>query len=529
VFEVAPPEELLFSLSADGKRRYMHPVVRKGHYWQIRRVLGYALIVLFFILPLIPVGGHPAVFFDLASRRTHLFGTTFHPTENLVLLSFGFGVVVTVFFVGSTFGRVWCGFGCPQTVYLEFLFRPIEALVEGGPTNQRRINNGPWSAEKIRVKGLKWVVFGAVALLMATNFIAYFTSWAALGPGLLHDTSQWTGTLFAIAAVTVLIAFDFGWFRDQMCTIACPYGRLQNVLSDKNTLLVAYDSARGEPRTRARELLPGAGACVDCNACVSACPTGVDIRRGLQVECIGTAQCVDACDEVMRKLGRPTGLIKFTSESEQQGGARRLWRPRNITYLALMIVAWSTFGTLVFTRADAFVEVVRGGREPYRMLNSGEVANQQRIRITNQLQEPQHFSVEIVSPADISLVVSESPIVVAGEHVVTVNAVTTVPRAKFIDGQAKVRYRVTSDRGFSEDIDFLLLGPFDTLGGDEGLASAVRLSLADLHRRSSDALGGRVQRAGLCRHAARCAAAHRGLLRSRPGVGRQRSGRGREP
>lgn len=467
IFQIAPPEELLYSISADGKRRFMHPVVRKGHYWRIRRAIGYALIGLFFALPLIPIGGTPAVLLDIATRQFHVFGTTFHPTDNLLLAAFGFGVVVTVFFVGSTFGRIWCGFGCPQTVYLEFLFRPLEAFIEGGPTNQRHLNKAPWSARKIAIKGAKWAVFAAIALAMATTFVAYFTGWKALAPGLLHDPAHWTGALFTIAFVSALIVFDFGWFRDQMCTIACPYGRLQNVLSDKDTLLVAYDTARGEPRTRARELAPGMGACIDCGACVSACPTGVDIRRGFQVECIGTAQCVDACDEVMRKLGRPTGLITFTSEREQQGGLRHLWRPRNLVYLGLMTLAWGTFGTLVFTRADALVEVVRGGREPYRLLNSGEVANQQRIRFTNQRDTRQHFTVTVVSPSDATLVLSESPVAVDAAKVTTVNAVTTVPRSRFQNGQATVRYRVTSDGGFDTEMDFLLLGPFGAENHDE--------------------------------------------------------------
>jgi cytochrome c oxidase accessory protein FixG len=467
VFEIAPPEELLYNISADGSRKFMHPVVRKGRYWHIRRRIAYALMVLFFALPLIPIGGHPAVQLDLTTVRFHLFGTTFHPTDNLLLAAFGFGVVVTVFFVGSTFGRVWCGFGCPQTVYLEFLFRPIEAFIEGGPTNQRRLNKEPWSARKLAIKAAKWGTFTLVALAMATTFVAYFTGWAALAPGLLHEPAKWTGALFTMAAVTGLIVFDFGWFRDQMCTIACPYGRLQNVLSDKDTLLVAYDTGRGEPRTRSRELLAGAGACIDCGACVAACPTGVDIRRGLQVECIGTAQCVDACDEVMVKLGRPTGLITFTSENEQRGKARHLVRPRNLVYLAMMLAAWSTLGALVFTRADAVVEVVRGGREPYRLLNSGAVANQQRMRFTNQLAGIQRFEVSVLSPADATLVVSESPIVVAAEKVVTVNAVTTVPQSRFHDGQATVRYLVTSDGGFRKEIEFLLLGPYDAQGRDK--------------------------------------------------------------
>ncbi len=466
VFDVAPAEELLFSITQDGKRRFMHPVVRKGHYWKIRRAIAWALVVLFYALPLIPVGGAPAVQFDLSTRLTHLFGATFRPTDNLVLAAFGFGVVVTVFFVGSTFGRIWCGFGCPQTIYLEFLFRPIEAWIEGGPTNQRHLNKQPLSLRKAAIKTGKWALWLVLAVSMAATFVAYFTGWAPLVHGLATEPSAWTAALFTMAALTGLILFDFGWFRDQMCTIACPYGRLQNALADKDTILVAYDTTRGEPRMAPKFALAGvrAGDCIDCGACVSVCPTGVDIRRGLQVECIGTAQCVDACDDVMRKLGRPTGLIKFTSERQQQGGAHRLWRPRNLAYLAMMAVAWSTFGTLVFTRADAQVEIVRGGREPYRMLTTGEVANQQRIRFTNQLDQAQRFDVVIADASGAALVLSASPVMVAPQSVVTVNAVTTVPRALFADGQATVRYLITSDHGFRQELDFLLLGPFGSGG-----------------------------------------------------------------
>jgi cytochrome c oxidase accessory protein FixG len=466
LFDVAPPEELLYSLSADGSRRHMHPVLRKGHYWRIRRGIAVALVLLFFALPWIPVAGYPAVFLDLASRRFHLFGTTFHPTDNLLLAAFGFGVIVTVFFVGSTFGRMWCGFACPQTVYLEFLFRPIETFIEGGATRQRALAKAPWDVRKVAIKAAKWSAWTALALAMASTFVAYFTGWQALLQGLATEPAAWTGALFVVAALTTLILFDFGWFRDQMCTIACPYGRLQNVIADQDTIVVAYDERLGEPRAAPKFRLPGvdAGECLDCGACVTACPTGTDIRRGLQVECIGTGQCVDACDEVMRKRGRPKGLIQFTSQRELSGGQRRIWRPRNLVYLALMTVAWSTLAVLVATREDALVEVVRGGREPYRLLTTGDVANQQRMRFTNQLDEPQHFDVIVLSPAAASLVLSQSPVVVAPEQVTTINAVTTVPRSVYVDGQVRVRYLVTSDKGFRKEVDFILLGPYSASG-----------------------------------------------------------------
>ncbi|MDO8835626.1 MAG: cytochrome c oxidase accessory protein CcoG [Vicinamibacterales bacterium] len=467
IFEAAPEEDLLYSLSADGKRKFMHPTVRKGRYWKVRRFLAYGLFALFVALPLIKVGGHPALQFDIAARHSHVFGGTFYPTDNLILVAFGFGIIVTVFFVGSTFGRMWCGFACPQTVYLEFLFRPIEAWLEGGPVNQKRLNLAPWHARKFAIKAAKWSIWSVVALVMSSTFVAYFTGWGPLVHGLATEPRAWTGALAVIGFVAGAIVFDFGWFRDQMCTIACPYGRLQSVLADQDTILVAYDEPRGDPKVRLVDRGPGvlAGDCIACKRCVSACPTGTDIRRGLQSECIGTAQCVDACEEVMLQQGKPIGLIKFTSDREQKGGTRHLWRLRNFAYLGLMAVAWGTLAFLLVTRADALVEFRRGGREPYRLLPTGEVANQQRVRLTNQRPVTQRFTIELLSPPGATLILSESPITVQPDSLVTINAVATVPRNIFKDGQAEVRYRVRSDIGFDTEISFVLLGPYGPSGG----------------------------------------------------------------
>jgi cytochrome c oxidase accessory protein FixG len=361
---------------------------------------------------------------------------------------------------------MWCGYSCPQTVWLEFFFRPIEAFLEGGPLKQRKFSEAPWTARKAGITAAKWAIWTGIALAMSATFVAYFVGWGPLARGLATEPPEWTGALFAIAFLTSAIVFDFGWFRDQMCTIACPYGRLQNVLSDQDTILVAYDEKRGDPKVKLKDRREAvrAGDCIDCSACVNACPTGTDIRRGLQPECIGTAQCIDACAEVMIAQRKPIGLIRYMTEREQEGGVRHVWRPRTVVYLALLAVAWGTLGFLVLTRSDALVEVRRGGRETYRLLPTGDVANQQRVRFTNQLGETQRFTIEVVSPKTASLVVSDSPVVVGPDQVVTVNIVTTVPQSVFVDGQAPVRYVVRSDRGFEKEVTFLLLGPYSSGG-----------------------------------------------------------------
>jgi cytochrome c oxidase accessory protein FixG len=463
VFEVAPEEDLLYSLGPDGKRRFMHPQVHRGRTWKQRLVLAWGLVLLFFALPLVRVGGHPAVHLDLATRQFHVLGATFHPTDNLLLAALGIGVIITVFFVGSTFGRLWCGYACPQTVYMEFVFRPIETWLEGGPGKQVRLDLAPWGARKAAIKAAKWLLFALVALAMSTTFVAYFAGWDRLVHEVLPRPLESTGTLLVIGMVSVAVLFDFGWFRDQMCSLACPYGRLQNVMADPDTILVAYDEKRGEPRGRQKERNEAGtpfGDCIDCRLCVTTCPTGVDIRRGLQLECIGCAQCIDACDKVMVRTGRAPGLIRNTSERELAGGGRRFWRPRVLVYLVLLGLAWGTLAAMVLTRESAQVEILRGGREPYRLLPGAEVANQQRIRITNQADEVQTFTIEVVAPKEAKLVLSDSPVRVDPAEVVTVNAVTTTPAAAFSGGQAKCVYRIASDRGFRKEVEFLLLGPF---------------------------------------------------------------------
>jgi cytochrome c oxidase accessory protein FixG len=426
-------------------------------------VFAWALVAVFFALPLARVGGRPAVHLDIATRQFHVLGTTFHPTDNLLLAALGVAVIITVFFVGSTLGRLWCGYACPQTVYMEFVFRPIEMWLEGRPVQQVRLNLAPWGPRKLAVKAAKWALFALVALLIAATFVAYFVSWDRLVGGVLARPLQHTGTVFVVTFVAAAILFDFGWFRDQMCTLACPYGRLQNVMADPHTVLVAYDEKRGEPRATQKQRHDRGGEhgdCIDCRLCVTTCPTGVDIRRGLQLECIGCAQCIDACDMVMIRTGRAPGLVRNTTEHELAGGARRFWRPRVLVYLALLALAWGTLAGMVIAREDALVEILRGGREPYRLLPHGEVANQQRIRITNQASEAQSFTIEMLHPPEAKLVLSEAPLRVEPAELGTVNTVVTTPSGLFANGQAKVRYLVTSDRGFRKEIEFLLLGPF---------------------------------------------------------------------
>jgi cytochrome c oxidase accessory protein FixG len=458
-FAVAPEEDLLYSLAQDGSRKWIDPVTTVGRFYRLRLVIGVLLIALFVGLPLVHIAGKPGILLDLTRRQFTLVGVTFHPTDNLLLLALAAALAVTVFAVTAVFGRLWCGYGCPQPVYLEFVYRPLERLFEG---KQRRKLDRAGAGERAARQLGKWLSFLLVSVFLAATFTAYFVGWSDLVSVVVPHPGEHQGVLFTITLLAVAMAFDFAYFRDQMCTVACPYGRLQTVLYDQDTVIVGYDVERGEPRASRRtraDKEAELGDCVDCNRCVTTCPTGMDIRRGLQMECIGCAQCIEACDEVMARQGKPPGLIRYTSLRELGTGVRRFWRPRLALYSAVFLVSVVALVVLARGRPEAGVEVLRGGREAFRMLPNGQVANILRLRITNNLDRPQEFTVTATQPAGVSLVVSQSPFTVGPNEVATVEVVAELPESAFVRGQTPTTFVVQAKGGATFTRSFVLLGP----------------------------------------------------------------------
>lgn len=454
---------MLSTLNEDGSRRWLKPRVSPGKFLSGRRVVAYALISLFVALPLIPVRGFPLILLDIPARRFHILGQTFFPTDTLLLALLAVMAFLTIFWLTALFGRVWCGWACPQTVYMEFVFRPLERLFEGAPGRKPK---GILQNSGIR-KPLKFVTYLVFSLALAHVFLAYFVSWDLLRQWVTGSPAAHPLGFGVVVTVTAAMMFNFGYFREQVCLVACPYGRLQSVMLDRHSVTVRYDRERGEPRSamRAPVALPvlsaapeDPGDCIDCRMCVTTCPTGIDIRNGLQMECVGCAQCIDACDTVMRKVKRPTGLIRYSSQAAMNGERFRLLRPRVVLYPTVLVLL---AGLFIFTLAHtgiADVMVLRGPGQPFTVLPGGEVENNLRLKLVNRTAQPADFSVRVEGVPGARLATNET-IRVEGGKTETSSLVVSLPRGSFERGRRRIAIIVSGPAGFERREAYIALGP----------------------------------------------------------------------
>jgi cytochrome c oxidase accessory protein FixG len=446
------PRRVLPTLNDDGTRRWIRPRPFDGRFLRARRRVGWALIALFAALPFVRVGGRPALLFDIPARQFHFFGATLRATDGVLLMLLLLVIFVTIFAVTAWKGRAWCGWACPQTVYLELLFRPLERWLEGGRNAQLRLDReGPNGRRFIR-----YGVFALLSVVLANVFLAYFvgtdrlTTWMTGSP-LLHPTGS-----LVVLVTSMLVYANFSYFREQMCTVICPYARLQSVLLDPKSIVVGYDAVRGEPRGRG----PARGDCVDCGACVVACPTGIDIRDGLQLECVACAQCVDACDSVMTKFNRPKGLIRHDAEHVFHGvqGSLRPLRPRLIAYP--MVLA-ALIGALVFyARGTSAPEVtlLRGLGSPFEVVGD-RVRNQVRVKIQNRSRQDEAYRLGLTGLPSAELIAPENPLIIAAGEQGTTSVFVTLPLDSLQGGSRAITLEVSNGEGFEVQLPYHILGP----------------------------------------------------------------------
>ncbi len=463
---MTPPlasERVLSTLNQNGSRNWLRPRLARGRFLRGRRIVGFALIAMFVALPFISIGGRPALLLDVVTRELSVFGYVFRPSDGFILMLLGLVIVIAVFLATALFGRVWCGWGCPQTVYLELVFRPIERWLEGNAAQQARLSTFD------RRRLVKWAIYAALSFVLANVFLAYFVGVARLREWVIESPLDHVGGFSMVLGVAALMLFDFSYFREQTCTIACPYGRLQAVLLDRQSLVVGYDVRRGEPRSKPKRHLPVVGDCVDCGACVDVCPTGIDIREGLQMECIGCAQCVDACDTVMDKVGKRRGLIGYTSQDRLAGKLGRLIRARTVVYPALLVLATSllVWGVAAKTSAEVTVERITG--PSFVELPDGTIASQARLKIENASDARRHYTISVVD-AELRLR-SQASWDLEPNKAITAPVFIDVPRAAFHGGKREVTLRIVDDAGFHRMVTLTLFGPIGAPAGARSVRS----------------------------------------------------------
>lgn len=375
------------TVNEKGKRIWIFPKKPKGKFYNYRKLTSYLLLILLFGLPYLKIDGEQFLLFNIIERKFILFGNIFWPQDfYLFALASILGIVFIILFT-IIYGRVFCGWVCPQTIFMEMVFRRIEYWIEGDYTHQKKLDSQPWNTEKIVKRTLKHSIFWFISFLIANTFLSYIIGSDGLWQIIKEAPSKHIGGLIGITIFTSVFYFVFARLREQVCTTICPYGRLQGVLLDSKSMVVAYDHVRGEERGKFKKneerRANGKGDCIDCNQCVHVCPTGIDIRNGTQLECINCTACIDECDTMMESVGLKKGLIRFVSETGIKTGKRFEWTRRVKAYTLLLLILLSLVTTLLVTRKDFQTSIFRQRGTTYQTNNTGYISNIFEINLTN--------------------------------------------------------------------------------------------------------------------------------------------------
>ena len=421
------------TVEKSGKRHWIYPLKPKGRYYQARTYVSWFLLAVLFLGPFIKIGGNPLLMMNVVERKFSIAGQIFWPHDTFLFAIAMLTIAVMIVLFTAVFGRVWCGWACPQTVLMEMVFRKIEYWIEGDAGKQRALDKAPWTFDKIRKKLSKHAIFFGLSFLIGNLLLAYIIGSDELIKIVTEPPSEHATGLTFMVLFSLLFYGIFARFREQACTFICPYGRLQSVLLDNNSIIVSYDQVRGEPKGRkqrgqdhAARQQAGQGDCVDCRLCVEVCPTGIDIRNGTQMECVNCTACIDACDSVMTKVGFPTGLVRYASENGIERGERLEITPRIVAYSVILLALMSFLVFLIASRESVQATFLRNPGTLYQELPTGEVANFYTVRVMNKSSEPLEVEVRLLAPEG-SLEVPGSPLVVSPQSSLERPAVVALP------------------------------------------------------------------------------------------------------
>lgn len=447
-------------VDSHGGRKWIYPKKPSGRYYTARTILSGFLLLILFGTPFLTIDGHPYMLFNVVEGKFILFGTGFGPHDFFILGLLTISVIVFILLFTVVFGRLFCGWICPQTVFMEMVFRKIEYWLEGDFREQQKLNAAPWTAGKTARKLTKYAIFFAIAFLIGNTLLAWVVGVEQLWTIVTDPPSEHVAGLTAMFVFSGIFYWIFAWFREQACVLVCPYGRLQGVLLDKNSIVIAYDRVRGEPRgklTKGEERTKG--DCIDCGLCVDVCPTGIDIRNGTQLECVNCTACIDACDPVMDKIGKPRGLIRYDSENNIVNKIRKIWTPRVIGYSGVLTVLAAFLTFLLATRTSFDATVLRSPGMFFQEQPDGRISNIYDVKVLNKTFEPATISIRVENDPGAEVRFIGGDLAVGSQEAIQGKAMIVLDRASLTRMSTPLRIGVYRGEERVAGVETTFLGP----------------------------------------------------------------------
>ena len=456
------------TLTSEGKRAWVYPKKPSGKFYDYRKIVSYVLLAFLIAAPFIKVNGNQFLMFNILERRFNIFGFPFWPQDfYLFVLSMLVGVVFIALFTVA-FGRIFCGWICPQTIFMEMVFRRIEYWIDGDRGAQMRLDRQPWDADKIRKRALKWFLFLVISFIIANVFLAYLIGSEHVIQYIVEGPATHLSTLLSLLIFTAVFYFVFAWFREQVCIIACPYGRLQGVLLDNKSIIVAYDHKRGEAENGRKKFRKGEdreelgfGDCIDCFQCVNVCPTGIDIRNGTQLECVNCTACIDACDHIMESIDLPKGLIRYASEENIEEKKKFKFNARLKGYSAVLIILTGVLIGMLILRTDVEARVLRLPGQLYEHKENNIISNVFTYKLINKTSEDiQDVSFKLRKyKGTIKLVSTEKTFSVPAQGLAEGTLFIELPKSELEGDKNKLTLDVYSHGHLIESTTVNFLGP----------------------------------------------------------------------
>ena len=452
------------SVTESGKRNWIYALKPDGKYYNIRNIVAFFYVAVFFIMPFIKVNDMPFFLINVVEGKFILFSKIFWPQDFFIFAIAMVTMIVFVVLLTVVFGRIFCGWACPQTFFMEFVFRKIEWMIEGSPNQQRKLNQAPWTTQKLVKKTLKHGIFLSISFIIANTFLAYIISKDELFKIINEPVSQNLGLFVGLVFFTLLFYSVFAYVREIVCTTICPYGRLQGVMFDKDTMQIAYDYGRGEPRGKFKKNEERTeGDCINCYKCVAVCPTGIDIRNGVQMECVGCTACIDACDDVMEHVGLPKGLIRYASENEISKGNKFQFNNRMKAYSALLVILILFMSVLIATRSSVDVLISRAGGQIYHEVSDDKLGNLYDAKIINKTNKefPVYLKLEGVEQGEIKVVGNIKELLLKKEAINELTFFIEIPKSQIKRHSSDLKVSVYHEEQLIQTVKVKFLGPFN--------------------------------------------------------------------